>query len=205
MESQNSQLVHPPENVLHVIAASDHTFYPICPSFFRHLLIRQRTCSLGKEKNYGRNKLYVLVPSKWGLWTFQVNFGFEFVELFGARLVWAPRARGAWLLDSMPREPWYDFEFGLEHGGQMKPGDMFRDLWWSNYCICCGTGCGRCDKPICGHSSFTACCKCVCELTYPLNPACHQVYQCCCLRQICSFPATDMPLCIIWGCLADLG
>ena len=102
------------------------------------------------------------------------------LEPFGARLVWGAHLPAAFaavlLLDSMPREPWYDFELGLEHGGQMKPGDMFRDLWWLNYCICCGTGCGRCDKPICGHSSFTACCKCVCELTYPLNPACHQVY-----------------------------
>ena len=103
-------------------------------------------------------------------------------------------------LSSMVRKPWYDQEFQWAHSGNMRPGERFGDLYWLNYCVCCGLGCGSCEKPLCGHISFTACCKAVCcEQRLPLDPACYQVEQCCCLRGICYIPPKDMPCCIICG------
>ena len=74
------------------------------------------------------------------------------------------------------------------------------DLYWLNYCLCCGLGCGSCDKPLCGHISLTGCCNAVCcELKSPVDPACYQPLQCLCLQGISCIPPKDVQCCIICG------
>lgn len=75
---------------------------------------------------------------------------------------------------------------------------MFKELWWLNYCYCCGQGCGRSDKPILAHESWTACIQCRQELVTDLDIMfCGHQTACICFRSICMVPPRMMPPCIL--------
>jgi len=75
---------------------------------------------------------------------------------------------------------------------------MFSDLWWLNYCFCCGRGIGDIGNPLIGSEGKQLCLHSKCQMTNVGDPLCGGLSVFCCqTTQFRLPPSADTPICVL--------
>jgi len=75
---------------------------------------------------------------------------------------------------------------------------MFKELWWCNYCFCCGRGVGAVGNPYIASEAKQICLHSKCFLDDIAKPYfCGGMEVCLCITSQCQFPKQDgSPTCV---------
>jgi hypothetical protein len=75
---------------------------------------------------------------------------------------------------------------------------MFSDLWWLNYCFCCGRGIGDIGNPLIGSEGKQLCLHSKCQMTNVGDPLCGGLSVFCCETTHFRLPpSADTPICVL--------
>lgn len=83
----------------------------------------------------------------------------------------------------------------------LNAGEMFKNLWWFEYCFCCGSGLGDIGNPLAGGEAKELCLHSRCEITDNFaDPLCGGMSVMCCITEQCQIPPMkDSPTCVCFG------
>lgn len=77
---------------------------------------------------------------------------------------------------------------------------MFKEMWWCNYCVCCGRGIGDIGNPLVGGINKQLCILQSCQMTDVGDPFCGGLNVFCCVTEQCHIPPTEgSPTCACFG------